>query len=35
MLLKFYHAPNLNEPDSFALDLLSVVLAGAQLAALS
>ena len=30
MLLKFYHAPNLKSPDSFALDLLSVVLAGGR-----
>ena len=26
----FYHAPNLKSPDSFALDLLSVVLAGGR-----
>jgi zinc protease len=29
-LLNFYHAPNLKSPDSFALDLLTVVLAGGQ-----
>jgi zinc protease len=29
-LLMFYHAPNLKSPDSFALDLLSVVLAGGK-----
>ena len=29
-LLKFYHAPNLKSPDSFALDLLTVVLAGGK-----
>jgi zinc protease len=28
--LLFYHAPNLKSPDSFALDLLSVVLAGGR-----
>lgn len=28
--LAFYHAPNLKSPDSFALDLLSVVLAGGR-----
>ena len=28
--LMFYHAPNLKSPDSFALDLLSVVLAGGR-----
>ena len=26
----FYHAPNLKSPDNFALDLLSVVLAGGR-----
>jgi zinc protease len=30
VLLKFYHAPNLTSPDSFALDVLSVVLAGGR-----
>ena len=29
-LLMFYHAPTLKSPDSFALDLLSVVLAGGK-----
>jgi len=29
-ILAFYHAPNLKSPDSFALDLLSVVLAGGR-----
>jgi zinc protease len=29
-VLAFYHAPNLNSPDTFALDLLSVVLAGGR-----
>ncbi len=29
-LLLFYRAPNLHNPDSFALDLLSVVLAGGR-----
>jgi zinc protease len=29
-VLKFYHAPNLKSPDSFALDLLSVILAGGK-----
>ena len=29
-VLNFYHAPNLKSPDSFALDLLSVVLAGGK-----
>ena len=29
-LLSFYHAPNLKSPDSYALDLLTVVLAGGQ-----
>ena len=29
-LLNFYHAPNLRSPDSFALDLLTVVLAGGK-----
>ena len=28
--MMFYHAPNLKSPDSFALDLLSVVLAGGK-----
>jgi zinc protease len=28
--LLFYHAPNLKSPDSFAIDLLSVVLAGGR-----
>ncbi len=28
--LMFYHTPNLKSPDSFALDLLSVVLAGGR-----
>src|SRR5207244_11034577 len=26
-VLMFYHAPNLNSPDNYALDVLSVVLA--------
>jgi zinc protease len=30
ILLKFYHAPNLHNPDSYALDLLSVILAGGR-----
>lgn len=30
LVLSFYHAPNLESPDSFALDLLSVVLAGGK-----
>jgi zinc protease len=30
VVLGFYHAPNLKSPDSFALDLLSVVLAGGK-----
>ena len=30
LVLSFYHAPNLENPDSFALDLLSVVLAGGK-----
>jgi zinc protease len=30
LVLAFYHAPNLKSPDSFALDLLSVVLAGGK-----
>ncbi len=30
LLMMFYHAPNLHNPDSFALDLLSVVLAGGK-----
>ena len=30
MLMLFYHAPNLHSPDSFALDLLSIVLAGGK-----
>jgi zinc protease len=29
-ILLFYHAPNLKSPDSYALDLLSVVLAGGR-----
>ena len=29
-VLNFYHAPNLKSPDSFALDLLTVVLAGGK-----
>lgn len=29
-ILMFYHAPNLKKPDSFALDLLSTVLAGGR-----
>jgi len=29
-LLFYYHAPNFKDPDSFALDLLSVVLAGGR-----
>jgi zinc protease len=29
-LLMFYHAPNLSHPDNFALDLLTVVLAGGR-----
>ena len=29
-VLMFYHAPNLKSPDSYALDLLSVVLAGGR-----
>jgi zinc protease len=29
-LLMFYHAPNLKHPDTFALDLLTVVLAGGR-----
>jgi zinc protease len=29
-ILNFYHAPNLKSPDSFALDLLTVVLAGGR-----
>jgi zinc protease len=29
-LLMFYHAPNLNHPDNFALDVLTVVLAGGR-----
>src|SRR5438874_2332165 len=29
-ILTFYHAPNLKSPDNFALDLLSVVLAGGR-----
>ena len=29
-VLKFYHAPNLKSADSFALDLLTVVLAGGK-----
>jgi zinc protease len=30
MVLMFYHAPNLKSPDNFALDVLSVVLAGGR-----
>lgn len=30
IVLKFYHAPNLKSSDSFALDLLTVVLAGGK-----
>jgi zinc protease len=30
MVLIFYHAPNLKSPDTYALDLLSVVLAGGR-----
>jgi zinc protease len=30
LLMMFFHAPNLHNPDSFALDLLSVVLAGGK-----
>ncbi len=29
-LLIYYHAPNLKDPDSFALDLLAVILAGGR-----
>jgi zinc protease len=29
-LLMFYHAPNLDDPDNFALDVLTVVLAGGR-----
>jgi zinc protease len=29
-VLSFYHAPNLKSPDSYALDLLSVILAGGR-----
>jgi zinc protease len=29
-ILAFYHAPNLKNPDNFALDVLSVVLAGGR-----
>ncbi len=29
-VLQFYHAPNMKSPDSFALDVLSVVLAGGR-----
>jgi zinc protease len=29
-VLMFYHAPNLKSPDSYALDLLSMVLAGGR-----
>jgi zinc protease len=29
-LLMFYHAPNLNDPDNFALDVLTTVLAGGR-----
>ncbi|MBM4298021.1 MAG: insulinase family protein, partial [Deltaproteobacteria bacterium] len=34
LLMMSYHAPNLRNPDSFALDLLSVVLAGGRSARL-
>jgi zinc protease len=30
LVMMYYHAPNLKNPDSFALDLLSVVLAGGR-----
>jgi zinc protease len=30
LIMQFYHTPNLRSPDSFALDLLSVVLAGGR-----
>lgn len=30
LVLSFYHAPNLKSPDSFALDLLAVILAGGR-----
>lgn len=30
VLLKYYHAPNLKSPDSFALEVLSVVLSGGR-----
>ena len=30
IVLQFYHAPNLKSPDSFALDVVSVVLAGGR-----
>jgi zinc protease len=30
VLLKYYHAPNLSSPDSFALEVLSVILAGGR-----
>ena len=30
IVLMFYHAPNLTSPDNYALDLLSVVLAGGR-----
>jgi zinc protease len=30
LVLMFYHAPNLKSPDNFALDVLSVVLAGGR-----
>lgn len=33
-VLSFYHAPNLKSPDSFALDVLSVILAGGRSARL-
>jgi zinc protease len=29
-LVMFYHAPNLNDPDNFALDVLTVALAGGR-----
>jgi zinc protease len=30
IVMQYYHAPNLKSPDSFALDVLSVVLAGGR-----
>jgi zinc protease len=30
LLLIYYHVPNLSDPDSFALDLLTVILAGGR-----